>query len=201
MKKRAAENCINGYTSPLIHRLGLVMRHLIFSSLLLCSYYVQADTIDNYMNIASNIPQMEMKADEQSQAWARSARHVLIITTESIAETLIQANELAKNQGGKPLFCLPINSNLDAASLNSIIQQTYKDISSQQSDKDKMTVSQIAWLGVVKKFPCQQQQNTIANLVQDVQQNALSRQMQQGSSTSPMQHIANMLTNRATKTE
>ncbi len=176
------------------------MRHLIFSSLLLFSYYLQADTIDNYMNIATNIPQMEMKADEQSQAWARSARHVLIITNESIAETLIQANELAKSQGGKPLFCLPANSNLDAASLNSIIQQTYKDISSQQSDKDKMTVSQIAWLGIVKKFPCQQQ-NTIATLVQEVQQNSLSRQMQKGGSTSPMQHMNNMLTNRAIKIE
>lgn len=168
------------------------MRHLIFSFLLLGSCYVQADTIDNYMNIASNIPQMEMKADQQSQSWARSARNVLIITDETIAETLIQANELAKSQG-KPLFCLPMGTSLDAATLNSLIQQTYKDISSQQSDKDKMTVSQIAWLGVIKKYPCQQQQNSVATLVQEVQQNALSQQMRQNTGSSQLQHMNSML--------
>lgn len=168
------------------------MKPLIFSFLLFFSCYSQADTIDNYMNIASNIPQMEMKADQQSQAWARSARNVLIITDETIAETLIQANELATAQG-KPLFCLPPSIRLDAANLNSIIQQTYKDISSQQSDKDKMTVSQIAWLGVVKKYPCQQQSNTVANLIPSVQQNALSQQMQQNSVSSQMQHMNSML--------
>lgn len=131
------------------------MRSLIFSVILLFSFYTQADTIDNYINISNNIPQMEMKADQQSQAWARSARNVLIITSESIAETLMQSNELAKSQG-KPLFCLPANVNLDATTLNTLIIQTYKDIPSQQSDKDKMTVSQVAWLGVTKSYPCQQ---------------------------------------------
>ncbi len=167
------------------------MRHLIFSILLSVSGYIHADTIDNYMNIASNIPQMEMKADQQSQSWARSARNVLIITDETIAETLIQANEIAKSQG-KPLFCLPISTTLDAATLNSIIQQTYKDISSQQSDKDKMTVSQIAWLGVVKKYPCQPQ-NSVASLVQEVQQNALSQQMRQNTVSSQLQHMNSMV--------
>ncbi|ARG98926.1 phosphatase [Legionella micdadei] len=112
------------------------------------------------MNISNNIPQMEMKADAQSQAWARSARNVLIITSESIAETLTQANELAKSQG-RPLFCLPSNVNLDAATLNSLILKTYKEIPSQQSDKDKMTVSQIAWLGVTKTYPCQQDKPSV----------------------------------------
>ena len=107
------------------------------------------------MNIANNIPQMELKADPQAQAWARSARHVLDVTSESIAETITQANDLVKSQG-KPLFCLPANMSLNAATLNTIIQQTYKDISSQQSDKDKMTISQVAWLGVTKNYPCQQ---------------------------------------------
>lgn len=143
------------------------MRSLIFSFILLCSCNLQADTIDNYMNISNNIPQMEMKADPQAQAWARSAHHVLTITNESIAETIIQANEIAKNQG-KPIFCLPPNTTLDSATLKSIIQQTYTEISSQQSDKDKMTISQVAWLGVTKKFPCQGQgqQNVASNQMQ-----------------------------------
>lgn len=131
------------------------MRFLLLFILFLYSFYVHADTIDNYINISNNIPQMEMKADPQSQAWARSARNVLIVTSESIAETLLQSNELAKSQG-KPLFCLPANTNLDAATLNSLIIQTYKDIPSQQSDKNKMTVSQVAWLAVTKNYPCQQ---------------------------------------------
>lgn len=131
------------------------MHYLVRSLLLLVSLPLQADTIDHYMNISNNIPQMEMKADPQAQAWARSARNVLNITSETVAETLTQANDLAKSEG-HPLFCLPPGTTLNAMTLNSIILQTYKDISSQQSDKDKMTVSQVAWLGVTKTYPCQQ---------------------------------------------
>ena len=131
------------------------MHYLVRSLLLLVSLPLQADTIDHYMNISNNIPQMEMKADPQAQAWARSARNVLNITSETVAETLTQANDLAKSEG-HPLFSLPPGTTLNAMTLNSIILQTYKDISSQQSDKDKMTVSQVAWLGVTKTYPCQQ---------------------------------------------
>ncbi|MCL9683279.1 phosphatase [Legionella maioricensis] len=129
------------------------MRLLLISLISFCSG-LHADTINNYMKIANNIPQMEIKADPQAQAWARSAHHVLTITCESIAETMIQANETAKSQG-KPIFCLPAGTQLNSINLNELIQQTYKEISSQQSDKDKMTVSQIAWLGVSKQYPCQ----------------------------------------------
>jgi|SRR5580704_1877425 hypothetical protein len=128
------------------------MRLFLIGLVFICSY-IHADTINNYMNIANNIPQMEIKADPQAQAWARSAHHVLTITSESIAETMIQANETAKSQG-KSIFCLPPGTLLDATALNNLIQQTYKEISSQQSDKDKMTVSQIAWIGVTKRYPC-----------------------------------------------
>lgn len=127
---------------------------LLFGTLFLLSSLVMADTMDHYMSISNQIPQMEMKADPQAQAWARSARNVIIITNESIAETLIQANELAKNQGA-PLFCLPAGVTLSASNLNGIILQTYRDISSQPSDKEKMTISQIAWTGVIKTYPCQ----------------------------------------------
>lgn len=133
-------------------KVGFTMRIiLVFLSLISSSVY--ADTINNYMNIVNNIPQMEMKADQQAQAWARSARHVITITCESIAETMLQANQAAQN-AGKPIFCLPVGVSLNAPFLNDLIQQTYRDLSSQQSDKDKMTVSQIAWLGVGQKYPC-----------------------------------------------
>ncbi|STX27872.1 phosphatase [Legionella beliardensis] len=129
------------------------MRFLISLLILGVPFYTTADTINHYINIFNNIPKMEMKADPQAQAWARSARNILTLTDESIAETLVQGNELAKGQG-KPLFCLPGGINLNAKTLHDIILRTYNGISSQQSDKDKMTVSQIAWLGVVQAYPC-----------------------------------------------
>ncbi len=119
-----------------------------------------SDTIGHYMNISNAIPQMEIKADSQSQAWARSARDVLTITTETLAETLLQANEIAQIKG-KPLFCLPPNLHLNSTTMNNIILQTYRDISSQQSDKDKMSISQIAWLGITKTYPCQSAKHNI----------------------------------------
>lgn len=140
------------------------MRFLIFFSLFCPSCALWADTIDHYMNISNNIPQMEMKADPQAQAWARAARNVLMVTSETLAETLIQANEAAKARGG-PLFCLPSGTVLDGALLNELIQQTYREISSQQSDKNKMTVSQIAWLGITKRYPCQQNLGTVVSHV------------------------------------
>lgn len=135
------------------------MRYIIYVFLML-SANAYTDTIDHYINIANNIPQMEMKADQQSQAWARSARTVLILTSESIAETLMLSNETA-SRAGAPLFCIPPGVQLDATTLNDLIQQTYREISSQQSDKNKMTVSQVALLGLGKKYPCQQK--TVAN--------------------------------------
>lgn len=133
------------------------MRRILTCLFFICGY-LHADTINNYMSIANNIPQMEIKADPQAQAWARSARHVITITCESIAETMLQANEVAKNQG-KPIFCLPPGIQLNSMVLNDIIQQTYKELSSQQSDKDKMTVSQVAWLGINKQYGCNQNAN------------------------------------------
>lgn len=132
-----------------------------FKKILTCGLFsifihlpAQADTIDHFMNIANRIPQMEIKADPQAIAWARSARIVLDMTCESIAETMLQANEAAKN-AGKPLFCMPSGTKLEGPMLNTLIQNTYREIPSQQSDKNAMTVSQVAWIGVNKQYPCQ----------------------------------------------
>lgn len=136
--------------------LGLIHMHRMVWIVLALSFSTYGDTIDHFMNIANNIPQMEMKADRESQAWARSARNILALTSESIAESLILANETA-TRSGQPLFCLPGNTHLTPDKVNQLIQQTYHEISSQQSDKNKMTVSQVALLGISKQFPCQQQ--------------------------------------------
>lgn len=126
---------------------------LSYCLLLLGSNYTVADTIDHYMNIANNIPQMEMKADEQSQAWARSARTVLTLACDGIVDSLILANETAKQQG-QPLFCLTSGTSVSPEALNDIIQQTYRTLGTSQAEKDKMTVSQVALLGMQKQYPC-----------------------------------------------
>lgn len=134
------------------------MRRIIFLWLFV-SASTHADTIDHYMNIVNSIPQMEMKADPQSQAWARSARNILALTSESVAESLSLANETS-TRAGKPMYCLTAGIQLTGEDLNNLIQQTYREISSQASDKNKMTVSQVALLGLAKKYPCQSQQNS-----------------------------------------
>lgn len=130
-----------------------MMRIFLLSFLLIYTALTSADTIDHYMNIATNIPTMEMKADPQSQAWARSARDVLIITNESIAETLLTANQLAKNQD-RPLFCLPNQIQLNAATVKSLIEDAYQHIPNVQTEKSTMTVSQVAWLAITQHYPC-----------------------------------------------
>lgn len=142
------------------------MRRIIFL-FLSTSITASADTIDHFMNIVNNIPQMEMKADPQSQAWARSARNILALTSESIAESLMLANDSA-SRAGRPLFCLPSSTALSAQNVNNLIQQTYREISSQQSDKNKMTVSQVALLGISKQYPCKQNNPHMAQFNQTI---------------------------------
>ncbi len=130
-----------------------MFRQLLALTLLATSTLNHADTIGRYMNIANNIPKMEMKADKQAHTWARSARTILSLTSESIAETLMLVN-LTAEEHGSPLFCLPAGISLNALMLNEMIQQTYREISSQESDKNNMTVSQVALIGVTRKYPC-----------------------------------------------
>lgn len=137
----------------LYYKKNLVFRFL-FTILWMTTGSLFADTIDHYVGIANNIPQMEMKADPQSQAWARSARNILFLTSESVAESLTLMNQTASAKGNA-FFCLPPNTKLDGKMLNDLILQTYTEISSQQSDKEKMTVSEVALLGLSKQYPCQ----------------------------------------------
>lgn len=114
---------------------------------------VYADTMDHYMGIVSKIPKMEIKADGQAQAWAKSARNVVLLTCESVAESLAIANDVASKEG-RPLFCLPSTVALNGMMLHDLVEQTYRDMSSQEKDKSKMTVSEVALLGLTQSFPC-----------------------------------------------
>ena len=135
--------------------------------LLALSPWAYADNIGRYINIANNIPKMEMKADPQAQAWAKSARNILALTSESIGETLMLTNKAATQQGA-PLFCLPPQISLDSTLLTDLIQQTYREISSQESDKSKMSVSEVALIGVRKKYPCKPSANLSLNAMTHV---------------------------------
>lgn len=115
--------------------------------------YVSADTVDHYMNIVNNLPQMEMKADSDSQAWARSARNILMLTSETIAESLILANKEAEKKG-TPLFCLPAGEKLSNSAVNELIKNTYLGLSGTLENKNLMTVSQVALIGMQKQYPC-----------------------------------------------
>lgn len=133
-----------------------------FLCLLLLGLPNYADTMDHYMGIVNNIPKMEIKADGQAQIWAKSARNVVLLTCESVAESLTIAN-IAASRKNAPLFCLPPNVVLTGETLQNLLQQTYSEISSQEGDKSKMTVSEVALLAVSKTYPCTQTQ-TQANL-------------------------------------
>ncbi|MCR9192200.1 MAG: phosphatase [Gammaproteobacteria bacterium] len=131
----------------------MLYKYILLASLAFAST-VAADTMDHYMSIVNNIPKMEIKADGQAQSWAKSARNVLVLTCESVAESLAIANTAATEQG-KPLYCLPATVTLDSSLLHNLIQQTYQEIASQESGKSKMTVSQVALLGLIKAYPCE----------------------------------------------
>jgi hypothetical protein len=127
------------------------MKKLTVLFLILISANSYADTIAHYMEIANNIPRMEMKADEQAQTWARSARNVILLSSESIWESLNIANQTqAKN--GTPLFCVPNPSMITAESMADLIQYTYESLNGQ--DKEHLTVAQVALMGLQKKYPC-----------------------------------------------
>ena len=105
------------------------MRHLkILITIILCNCIISlawSDTIEHYMNIVNNLPQMEMKADSDSQAWARSARNILMLTSETVTESLILANQEAAKKGA-PLFCLPHEVQLKNSDINELIKRTYQ---------------------------------------------------------------------------
>lgn len=130
-----------------ILRFGFIF--YFFSFISIC----YADTVAGYMSIAENLPRMEMKADAESQAWSRSARNVLLLTCETVWDGLKAANQTALQQG-KPLFCPPANRNLSAEEMLDMINDTYKQMSLTDEEKNQMSIAQLAFIGLQKKFAC-----------------------------------------------
>lgn len=128
------------------NRIGIILSLLFSTSTF-------ADTVAGYMSIAENLPRMEIKADGESQAWSRSARNVLLLTSETVWEGLKAANQTATQQG-KPLFCIPQDRNLSAEEMFDLINETYKQSSLSEQDKNQMSVAQLAFNGLQKRYSC-----------------------------------------------
>lgn len=109
-----------------------------------------ADTINKYANIANSIPKMELKADEKSQAWARSARSILAITDETIAETILSMNSLAI-ENGEALVCLPSNLSLNGETIHALLQEAIKDPLVLNQNK---SISFVVINRLKEKYPC-----------------------------------------------
>lgn len=124
-----------------------------FLSLLCIPSLHFADSIAHYMSIAQNIPRMEMKADASAQTWARSARNVLLLTGESIWESLKIAN-YSSQQKGNPLFCLPPDQALSAEQMYDLIQNTYQKLNLSPEQQNQMSVAQVALKGLEEAYPC-----------------------------------------------
>lgn len=135
------------------NRLNPLNRSVTLLMSILVNTCVCADTIEHYMNIANNIPKMSMKADAKAQAWAKSARNILTLTGETIAESLLLANQLAE-KNKHPLFCPPKNYNPSGEDISQLIQQAYKNTSKQLNAKQNISVSEFALVSLQKKYPC-----------------------------------------------
>lgn len=124
------------------------MRKLLLL-IILVSANLQADTIDHYMNIAQSISKMEIKANPRAQAWARSARSIMILTCESIAQTMLEMNKTLP----QPMLCPP-DDKIAAAALDKLIQTTYKKLYAKDKKTASMSVSKIALHAAIAKYPC-----------------------------------------------
>ena len=113
-----------------------------------------ADTIGQFMIVSENINRMEMKADSESQAWVRSARNVLLLTSESIWESLNIANQSAH------LFCMPQDATMNAEAMTDLIKTKYQQIPGSDIDKNKLTVAQVGLMALQEKYPCKTMQST-----------------------------------------
>ena len=121
-----------------------------------CQPFLWADSIGHYMGVANNIPRMEMKTDANSQAWARSARNVLLLTCESIWEGLQAMNQIGLEKGN-PLFSVQNPEQMTAERMADIIQETYTKMALNDEQKNKTTVAQVALIGVQERYACQAQ--------------------------------------------
>lgn len=109
-----------------------------------------ADTLGKYAGIAKSIPQARLKADPQSQAWARSARSILDVTEETIAQTIQSMQALALQQQ-QAIFCLPQGQSLDTAKVHQVLEQLIANINETEA---KQTISEAVIAKLAADYSC-----------------------------------------------
>lgn len=114
------------------------------------SMSTQADTIAKYANIAKSIPAAKLKADQKAQTWARSARSILDVTEESIAQTIQAMQQLAAKQG-KPLFCLKNDADINTAQIHQILESKIQSLAAADANK---TISEVVIEALASNYPC-----------------------------------------------
>ncbi len=127
----------------------------ITAMLLLVTLNSHADTIGKYIGIAKSIPQARLKADPRAQAWAHSARTVLTVTDETIAQTIIAMQGLAKKHK-LSLFCLPQGKSINTALINQLL--TGIAAAPNIIDPNK-TISEVVVEQLSQDYPCDKKQN------------------------------------------
>lgn len=130
------------------------MKRILFSILFLTislSTVTFADTIGRYAGIAKSIPEASLKADPKSQAWAHSARTILNVAEESIAES-IAAVQTAANQLNRPIFCLPKDQSINTELIHQILEQKVSQLKEADATKN---LSDVVVASLTEKYPCQ----------------------------------------------
>lgn len=136
------------------------MKKYIICLLILWHTTLFADTLGKYASIARNIPSMELKADAQSQAWARSARSVLGVTDEAIAQSVVAMNLLAL-KNGTALICYPPETKIDTPMIHTILA---KHIASMPADDANRSISEVVVTILTNQYPCHQMAKNRINL-------------------------------------
>ena len=135
------------------------MKKMFFLIVFFTFCKANADSIASYINISKQIPQMELKADAQSQTWAHSARTIITLTCDSILDSLTLANQEAKKQG-VCLFDLPRGEVLNAEKLDEMIQDIHAHTNMQNEKLDQWSVSKVALLALQKHYPCEEKKKS-----------------------------------------
>ncbi len=111
-----------------------------------------ADTIGRYAGIVKSIPETTLKADPKSQAWAHSARTILAVAEESIAETIFSLQSIT-NKMNRPLFCLPQGQAIDTALVHQLLAQIIQQLTPADENKN---LSDVVVTNIMSKYPCQE---------------------------------------------
>ena len=132
----------------------MLKKFLVFILLGACNI-AQADTIGKYAGIAKGIPQASLKADPQSQAWARSARSILEVTEETIAQTIQSVQSFAAKRNIQ-VFCLPAGMKIDNSLIHQILERSITNLSAAEANKN---ISEVVTEQLETQYPCKSNQH------------------------------------------